>query len=200
MTQDKRVAPEGEAPLFDFEDLQALRDEYEERLAKVERERTATVDVMKKESDNRVVSMQRDYEARLANEAASRQELIHELTFELAAAREEGERRAQEADKRRLVVEQHLAGALSEIGRIEGEVQRLKDTLLKALPQAVVAPAAPVAASASTPPVASQQVAPQPTPAQPPPLPADAYVSPGPSAAVAAYAPANLKKKKIRLR
>lgn len=184
MPQQKRPANQGEGALFDFEDLQALRDEYEERLARVERERVATVDVLKKDNDNRIASMQRDYEQRLQNEASSRQDLIHELTFELAAAREDGERRAQEADKRRLVVEQQLESALAEIGRIESDVQRLKDTLTRALVVRAPAPAAvPVSASLSSP------------PRTPPPVPADEG---GPSASLAVYAP--MKKKKIRLR
>jgi hypothetical protein len=209
-TPSKGTSSEG--ALFDFDDLQALRDEYEERIARLEREKTATVDVLKRDNESRFTTMQRDYESRLQNEATSRQELIHELTFELAAAREDGERRAQEADKRRLVVEQQLHSALTEISRVEGDVQRLKEGLMKALdvkPAPAVAPLAPVTSSPPAPahsapaysaPAYGAPAYASPTPSAtsrptPPPMPPEEG---GMSASLAAFAPG--KKKKIRLR
>jgi hypothetical protein len=183
----------GEA-LFDFDDLQAVRDEYDERIARLERERDATIDVLKREAENRLNTLKRDYDQRAQLEAASRQELIYELTFELAAAREEGERRAQEADKRRLVVEAQLHASLSELGRIEADVQRLKATLTAAIAPTV--PATPIAVPQPAVPQPAASIVPQPTSfAAPPALPADAQVlSPG------LQAFAGVRKKKIRLR
>ena len=71
MTDDKSDGDSG--AVFGFDDLKALREEYEERIR-----------VMKVE-----------HEERIKSEGASRQELITDLTFELAAAREEGEVRVR---------------------------------------------------------------------------------------------------------
>ena len=86
----------GAEPVFGFEDLQALRDEYEARIAG-----------MKRDNDEQV---------------SARQELIQELTIELAGAREEAERRATDAERR-------LAFVRDEIARIEGELTRLRGSL-----------------------------------------------------------------------
>lgn len=90
----------GADPVFGFEDLQALREEYEERIA-----------TMKQAHDE---------------QSAARQELIQELTIELAGAREDAERRAADA-------EQRLAFVRNEIARVEGEVGRLRGSLDEAL-------------------------------------------------------------------
>jgi hypothetical protein len=133
----------------------------------------------------------RDHEARIAAEAASRQALIEDLTVELAAAREEGERRARTAEDARAKTEAQLRKVLGDVSRIEGELGRLREVLTAAL-----APPAPVAAAPVPPPssmVPHMGIVPK---AAPPPLPADAVSSSTTSVAAMWGA----KKKKIRLR
>lgn len=130
--------------VFGFADLQALRDEYEERLA----------------------TQKRDYEAKLKSDADARGELIHELTFELASVHEESARSSKIADAR-------LGHVLGELQRLEMEIARLKDSVALALMPAGPAPsrAAPPAAAPSSPPVvdaAPLVVASAPAPAAPP--------------------------------
>lgn len=174
-----------EGACFDFDDMKALRDEYEERVRKAERERDAAVDVLRRDAESRLASLQREHEARIASEAAARQELIEDLTVELAAAREEGELRARAADEERTRMEAMLRKTLADVGRIESELARVREVLT-----AVLAPPAPMAASASP---ATPSGAPPPTGAGrvPPPVPSDA------STVAAVW---GTKRKKIRLR
>lgn len=200
---------EGEA-VFGFEDLQGLREEYEERIR-----------VMKAE-----------HEAQLQKDGASRQELITDLTFELAAAREEGEMRARAAEAKRTSLEAELRTALAAIDRIDAEVQRVKLALADALsptdtniastpaaptahgptPAPVSTVGAPAPAPASTTTSAMWQSGPVPV-ATPPEMPAEIAVA---NADVVATAPATpppvpvdptpastaagARRKKIRLR
>ena len=104
--------------VFGLSDLHALREQYEERIARIEREREVTVDVLK-----------RDAEARITADARARQELIEDLTIELAAAREEGERRALDADKRRVLAEDKLVAVLHDVVRLESECARIRSAI-----------------------------------------------------------------------
>lgn len=97
--------------VFGFDDLKALREEYEERIR-----------VMKLEHEQRITS-----------EGASRQELITDLTFELAAAREDGELRMRAAQARGSGLEGELRSALESVCRIEAELLRVKLALSDAL-------------------------------------------------------------------
>jgi hypothetical protein len=141
---------EGEA-VFGFEDLQGLREEYEERIR-----------ILKQE-----------HEAQLKKDGASRQELITDLTYELAAAREEGEMRARGAEAKRMSLESELRTALEAIDRIEAEVQRVKLALADALSPTdtnVAANAAPAAVSGVS------ATATMPSPSQPAPPPSSGPV------------------------
>jgi hypothetical protein len=125
--------------VFDFDDLQALRDEYEERIRKLERERTAQIDVL-----------ERDHAQRIAVEAESRQELIHELTYELAAAREEGEQRARDAERRTHAITETLRTTLARISELEAGAAALRQSIEAALAvPAPVAYEAPLVATAT---------------------------------------------------
>jgi hypothetical protein len=182
MTTDddkKEAAPtpssEG-AAVFDFSDLQALREEYEERIARLTREAEGV----------------RQAEAR------QRQDLIQELTIELAGAREEGERRAIDAEKRRMAAEGALLSLRNDVMRVEGELARIRGVIdaVLAIPQ----PAAPAVNAATGAPLPTglpsslivDDAVVDAAPA-PPPLPADA-------AAPAATPAAPARKRKIRLR
>ncbi len=167
--------------VFDFNDLQALREEYEERIARLERERDASFDIMRKESDNRIASMRIAHEQQIATDAKMRQDLIEELTIELADAREDGERHAVESDRRRAIAEANLHIAQNEhraqlealrddVARSEAELARIRATLDAALAPVEPAPA-PLEVQPATP--ASPQQA-LPRTATPPPVPADA--------------------------
>lgn len=136
---------DGEA-VFGFADLQGLREEYEERI--------------------RVMNEQ--HEVQLKNDGASRQELITDLTYELAAAREEGEMRARGAEAKRMSLEGELRLALEAIDRIDAEVQRVKLALADALSPTDTNVAAN--APAQTPaPVSAVSGGAMPSPAQPAP-------------------------------
>lgn len=144
--------------VFGFEDLQGLREEYEERIR-----------VLKQE-----------HEAQLKNDGASRQELITDLTYELAAAREEGEMRARGAEAKRIGLEGELRTALQAIDRIDAEVQRVKLALADALSPTDTNVAADVPAGAQAPAPVSAVSNAMPSPAQPAPPPSS---GPMPSAA-----------------
>jgi hypothetical protein len=173
-----------EGACFDFDDMKALRDEYEERVRKAERERDAAIDVLKRDAEQRIAAMQRDHETRLEHEATARQELIEDLTVELAGAREDGERRARSADEARAKTEALLRRTLADVTRIEGELTRMRETLAAALNAPTPVASAPVPPPASIVPAMSL------VSRTPPPVPSDA-------ATAAAW---GAKKRKIRLR
>lgn len=166
--------------VFDFEDMQALREEYEERLRRLEREKEAALDVVRKDAGQRMTALRAEQEARLAAESEMRQQLIEELTLELAAAREEGETTARNAERRRVASEDKLRWALGEIDRMGNELARIREVL-----QAHLAPPADTA-----PPAAATE---------PPALPADALVTSSTATGTVAAAFAS-RKKRIRLR
>ena len=122
-------APAPAAPCFDFHDLQALREEYEERIARLERDKAAALDVVKREADNRVAALHRAHAQQLATDAGARQQLIEELTIELAAARELGEVRATDAERARAVAERQLAQVRVDVARVEAELGRIRSVL-----------------------------------------------------------------------
>jgi hypothetical protein len=132
------LADDGGGAVFDLEDLQALREEYEDRIRRLEHEKDAALDVVRKDAGQRMAALRAEQEARLAAESEMRQQLIEELTIELASAREEGERTARDADRRRLVSEDKLRWALGEIDRMSGELARVREVL-----QAHLAPPPP---------------------------------------------------------
>lgn len=165
--------------VFDFEDMQALREEYEERLRRLEREKDAALDVVRKDAGQRMTALRAEQDARLAAEGEMRQQLIEELTLELAAAREEGETTARNAEHRRVASEDKLRWALGEIDRMGHELARIREVL-----QAHLAPPADTA-----PPAAANL---------PPALPADALVSS--SVPIGAAATMAARRKRIRLR
>lgn len=168
---------------FDFDDMKALRDEYEERVRRAERERDAAIDVLKRDAENRIATLQREHEARVAREATARQELIEDLTIELAAAREDGEMRARTADEQRASAETLLRRTLADVSRIEAELARVREILTATL---APAPTAPV----STPPATEPRLV------DPPETPA---ASPE-AAATSVTAVWGSRRKKIRLR
>ncbi len=134
---------------FDFEDLQALREEYEERLRRLAREKEAALDVVRKDAGQRMVALRAEQDARLAAESMMRQQLIEELTIELAAAREEGELVARAAERRRIDAEHQARWALGELDRLGGELARVRDALRAFLtPPAAAAPLIPAEAPA----------------------------------------------------
>ncbi len=185
--------PSQEGAVFDFEDLQALREEYDDRIAELEKERDAAkaaapaaaeaVDVaglqathaadlaalkalgeaqiaaLRAAGDAQLVALKTASDTQLANEARARQELIEALSFELAAAREEGELKAMDADRRRIAVESKLHAALQEVERIEQALSQVKETLVEALAPGASRPPAPVV---TQPAVAQPAVAPAP--------------------------------------
>lgn len=163
---------------FDFEDLQALREEYEERLRRLTREKDAALDVVRKDAGQRMAALRAEQDARLAAEGMMRQELIEELTIELAAAREEGERVARDADRRRVEAEHQARWALGELDRLGGELARVRETL-----RAFLAP--PNTTTTTT---------------QPPALPAEALVVPTTPPTSSAAAAFGARRKRIRLR
>jgi hypothetical protein len=132
------------AACFDFDDLKALRDEYEERMRRMEREHQAQLDVLKKVHESQLTTLVRDHAQRVATEAEARQELIHELTHEIANAREDGEVRVRAAEQRSALLEEELCTALRQIERVEAQmnitraavehdVNALKAVVLRAL-------------------------------------------------------------------
>jgi hypothetical protein len=169
-------------PCFDFSDLQALREEYEERIARLERDRDATIDVLKRDAENRISALRAQHDMQVAGEAQARQDLIEDLTIELASAREEGERTAREANARRVAAEAKLAQVRNDVARVEAEVARIREVLDDVLsapaPLAPVAPVATVMRSvtrALPPPVAAPaQTSGLPRTITPPPVPFDA--------------------------
>lgn len=163
--------------VFDFDDLQALREEYEERLRRLEREKDAALDVVRRDAGQRMAALRAEQEARLAAESEMRQQLIEELTIELASAREEGETTARNAERRRRASEEKLRWALGEIDRLGSEVARIREVLLQHL-------------SLPTP-VAD---------AGPPAIPADALVTSVASAASSSASALAARRKRIRLR
>ena len=54
--------------VFDFADMQALREEYEERLRRLEREKDAALDVVRKDAGQRMTALRAEQDARLAAE------------------------------------------------------------------------------------------------------------------------------------
>lgn len=168
--------PDAAGGAFDFEDLQALREEYEERLRRLEREKDAALDVVRKDAGQRMVALRAEQEARLAAESEMRQQLIEELTIELASAREDGERTARDAERRRVATEQQLRWALGEVDRIGGELARVRDVLVAYL----TPPAAPTVEA--------------------PPIPAEALVTSSVPATATASAVLAVRRKRIRLR
>ena len=122
--------PDASGGAFDFEDLQAMREEYEERLRRLEREKDAALDVVRKDAGQRMAALRAEQEARLAAESEMRQQLIEELTIELASAREEGERTARDAERRRAATEQQLRWALGEVDRLSNELGRVREVLV----------------------------------------------------------------------
>src|SRR5688500_20215607 len=105
-----------------FDDMKSLRDEYEDRSRKLEEQ--------------------------LKTDGRARQELIEDLTVELATAREEGERRANAA-------EEALAAILSDVARIETELSRIRASVaLGAAPRTPGPPPATITA-ATMPPAAA---------------------------------------------
>ncbi len=180
-----RAAPEDAGgAVFDFEDMQALREEYEERLRRLEREKDAALDVVRKDAGQRMAALRAEQEARLAAESEMRQQLIEELTIELASAREEGENVARGAERRRVASEEKLRWALGEIDRMGVELMRVREVLVEHLRLGQPPPATSAASSAPR------------AVAEPPALPADALLTSEPVAA-ARFAS---RRKKIRLR
>lgn len=171
------TSPDAGGGTFDFEDLQAMREEYEERLRRLEREKDAALDVVRKDAGQRMAALRAEQEARLAAESEMRQQLIEELTIELASAREEGENTARAAERRRAAAEQQLRWALGEVDRLGGELARVREVLVAFL-SPVPAPASMVEA---------------------PPIPADALVT-STSPATPASGVQALRRKRIRLR
>jgi hypothetical protein len=187
---------------FSFEDMRALRDEYEQRIRVLEQ----------------------GHEAKLKENGSSRQELIEDLTIELAAAREDGERRAQEAEQRRLRAESALFRVSDDVARLEAEIARLKQSIRNALAQpsdpydmrgdvvlAAPAPATRPAVEVATDAVVESVSLPpvQLVPASPPPAlhtptvhtaTVHTAVTTPPAAVPRVDALARAKKKKIRLR
>jgi len=148
-------------------------------LRRLERDKDAALDVVRKDAGQRMAALRADQEARLCAESEMRQQLIEELTIELASAREDGENVARAADRRRLASEDKLRWALGEVDRMSVELARVREVL-----HAHLAP--PLASAAPS--IASE----------PPALPADELVtSTVPVSAVAGFA---ARKKKIRLR
>lgn len=174
MMESTRAPVDAAGAVFDFEDLQALREEYEERVRRVEREKDAALDVVRRDAGQRMAALRAEQDARLAAESEMRQQLIEELTIELASAREEGERVARLAERRRVASEDKLRWALGEVDRMSAELARVREVLQEHL----------------TPPVEAAPVA-------PPPLPADALAVLATPAAAASFA---ARKKRIRLR
>ncbi len=171
---------------FDFNDLQALRDEYEERIQRLHVEHAG-----------QIAAQQRSWEERLKAEVGARQELIHELTFELAQLHE---------THAAALVAPHIAEHLQ---HIELDVMALKRALGLPPGQSVPAGSTPAPVVVATRPgVSSPPTSLPPAPAlptwTPPHAPAQASTLPSVvggepelSAALAPYAP---KRKKIRLR
>lgn len=173
------VAAQGDAGggVFDFDDLQALREEYEDRLRRLERDKDAALDVMRKDVGQRLAAMRAEQDTRLAAQTEMRQQLIEELTIELASAREEGEHTARDAERRRVASEDKLRWALGEVDRLVGELARVREVLVAHLTPA----ATPVAT-------------------EPPALPADALVTSTSPATAAMSSALAARRKKIRLR
>lgn len=169
------ASPDASGGAFDFEDLQAMREEYEERLRRLEREKDAALDVVRKDAGQRMAALRAEQEARLAAESEMRQQLIEELTIELASAREEGENTARSAERRRVAAEQQLRWALGELDRLGSELARVREVLVAFL----------------APPPASMVEA--------PPIPAEALVT-STSLASSAGGMQALRRKRIRLR
>lgn len=174
------VQADASGGVFDFDDLQALREEYEERLRRLGREKDAALDVVRRDAGQRMAALRAEQEARLAAESEMRQQLIEELTIELASAREEGETTARNAERRRRATEEKLRWALGEVDRIGTELARIREVLVAFL----APPDAPAAA------------------AEPPTIPADALVTSvawagTSSASASAFA---ARRKRIRLR
>lgn len=192
MMGTSRPAEDAGGAVFDFEDMQALREEYEERLRRLEREKDASLDVVRRDAGQRMAALRAEQEARLAAESEMRQQLIEELTIELASAREEGENVARAAERRRLASEDKLRFALGEIDRMAAELSRLREVL-----QAHLAPPAS-AAAAPTAPLGGTPLGVVPLGGEPPALPADSLVTSVTS--VTAAAGFASRKKKIRLR
>lgn len=192
MMGTSRPAEDAGGAVFDFEDMQALREEYEERLRRLEREKDASLDVVRRDAGQRMAALRAEQEARLAAESEMRQQLIEELTIELASAREEGENVARAAERRRLASEDKLRFALGEIDRMAAELSSLREVL-----QAHLAPPAP-AAAAPTAQLGDTPLGVVPLGGGPPALPADALVTSVTS--VTAAAGFASRKKKIRLR
>jgi hypothetical protein len=127
---------------FDINDLNALRDEYEERIAK----------------------LKKDHGEQLAADRKLRQDFIQAMTLELAEAREEGETRLMDAEKRRAIVEAQLhiarnqhreslaqlrdivARSEAELATIRGHLDALLATPATPATSATSATPAPVAA------------------------------------------------------
>ncbi len=163
--------------VFDFDDLQALREEYEERLRRLERDKDAALDVMRKDVGQRLAAMRAEQDTRLAAQTEMRQQLIEELTIELASAREEGECIARDAERRRVASQDKLRWALGEVDRLVGELARVREVLVAHL----TPDATPVAT-------------------EPPALPADALVTSTSPATAAMSSALAARRKKIRLR
>ena len=82
-------------PCFDFEDMQVLREEYEEKLRRVTTERDGATLAAKNAAEARIARMQQEHlhnsavaEARRNELLGDQRQLIEELTIELAAVRE----------------------------------------------------------------------------------------------------------------
>ena len=152
----------GAEGVFDFDDVRAMREEYEERIHRLERERDAAVEVLRKDADNRIAQLTEDNALRASSDARARQELIEDLTHELAAAREEGELHARDADKRRDAAEARLLWAAEQLQRLAQQVDQLQGELARTAAvlndglASVLAPAAvpAPAVQAALPPVA----------------------------------------------
>jgi hypothetical protein len=182
---------EASGPVFDFNDLQALREEYEERIARLERDRDASIDVLKRDAENRIATLRAQHEMQIASDAKARQDLIEDLTIELASAREEGENVAREANARRIAAETQLAQVRNDVARVEADVARIRQVLDDALTAPVAVPPPPPAARSFAAPAHAPAHAPAqglPRTSTPPPVPLDARSS-----------DAN-KKRRIRLR
>lgn len=159
--------PSQEGAVFDFDDLQALREEYEDQIKELEAARDAATKALADERATADAKLKHELDTKLAAESAARQDLIESLSYELAAAREEGMIEAKAAEARAALLEQKLTFALGEVGRIEGELARVKDALMDVLapgaasaaPTTIPQPA--VTNPSSIPQPAPQMVAPQ---------------------------------------
>ena len=121
------AAPEG---VFDFDDVRAMREEYEERILRVERERDAAVDVVRNDAVNRIARLAEDGALRASSDARARQDLIEDLTHELATAREEGELKARGAERQRDAAESRLMWAAEQLQQLTLHGEKLHGELV----------------------------------------------------------------------